>query len=250
MTRPSRSSNGLKWAVAIVSGLALAVVLVVGMNMSATTYTVNDEGDVLADGETIVQGEAPAASGASTGSGDPAFDYAIKKLASMRQESADELRDAGMTIDLPEVASDDNTSEELLGKYQSDLHSVLKIGQTDPAEARRLLVGIVSPDDTDDFNGISKDLIGKYGPEFVPQYGFGGIPDWSDNFYTPMIQGVEANGSAMRYIDASTIANPDIWHQMTFRRDNGEWIVHKIVTVDDPSFISDTFEFNKSIPPR
>ncbi|MFI2837560.1 hypothetical protein [Mycolicibacterium sp. PDY-3] len=239
------SGNALKWAVAIVAGLALAVVLVIGMNMSATTYTVDDGGDVLADGETIV----PSAPAESSMAADSGFDYAIKKLASMRQESAQELRDQGMTVELPEAASDDNTSEELLGKYNADLHSIIKVAQTDRAEARRLLPGIMSPDNTDDYTRYEDEVIGgDYGENFVSVYGFRSVQDWSDNFYTAMVKGVDPNGAAMRYINVDL---PDgVWNQVTFRRDNGEWIVHKMVSNSDPDFITDTFEFNKSIPPR
>lgn len=242
-------SNALKWAVAIVAGLALAVVLVVGMNMSATTYTVNDEGDVLADGETVVAGEPHAAPAASASSGDPAFDYAITTLASMRQESADELRGYGVKIDLPTLNSDDNTSEELLGKFGADLHSIVKVARTDQAEARRLLPGVMSPDNTDDYTRYVKEIIGgNVAPDFVAKYGFHTVTDWSDNFYTNMMPGVEANGSAMRYIKATTPGGLE--NQITFRRDNGEWIVHKIVNQDDDDYTWDTFAFNQSIPPR
>lgn len=51
-------SNALKWAFAIVAGLALAAVLVVGLNMSESTYMVEGDGDVVIDGETL-QSEAP-----------------------------------------------------------------------------------------------------------------------------------------------------------------------------------------------
>ncbi len=241
-SRPN-TSNRKRWLAAGAGGLALGALLYLGTKSTETTYTV--ENNLSPDKGT----EAPVVPGEVQESPvDPEFAYAIETLASMRQESAAELRAQGMTIDLPEVASDDNTSEELLGKYQSDLHSILKIGMTNPDEARRLLVGVISPDNIDDFNGISNDLIGKYGAEFIPTYGFKGVEDWSDNFYTSMIDGVSANGGAMRYISASTIPNADIWHQITFRRDDGEWIIHKMVTADDPSFVTDTIAFNQSIP--
>ena len=47
------STSAFRWAVAIVAGLDLAVVLVIGMNLWSTTYMVTDDGDVLIDGKTL-----------------------------------------------------------------------------------------------------------------------------------------------------------------------------------------------------
>lgn len=238
----SRPNNKKRWLAAGVGGLALGAVLWGGSKFGATTYTV--ENNLSSDKGT----EAPAIPGETQESlVDPEFAYAIETLASMRQESADELREQGMTIVLPEVTSDDNTSEEILGKYNSDLHSIMKVAQTDKVEAERLLIGIMSPENTDDFTRYRDDVInGNYGTDFVSKYGFRSVQDWSDNFYTAMMPGVEPNGNAMRFIKADL---PDgIMNQITFRRDNGEWIIHKMVNPDDNDYVTDTYAFNQSIP--
>lgn len=152
----------------------------------------------------------------------------------MRGESADELRDKGMTIEIAAEQVDTNTSEQLMGKFNADLRSVQKVARSDPHEAEQLLAGVINPDDSDDFNRMKEYLItGAFvnDDNFIPHYGMLSLNDWSDNYRHQVFKEVEASGP-MRNIYVTTGSDdfPEgLENQVTFRLDNSEWVVQKMV---------------------
>ncbi|MGU3653615.1 hypothetical protein [Mycolicibacterium sp. A43C] len=171
-----RENNALRWAFAIVAGLALAVVLVVGLNMSESTYMVDGDGNVVMDGETL-ESETPGSQAVATDAKplDPAttdpdvfknqpyeliLTATVPYLASQRNQSLAEIEDYGRKhpilpgLKTPEqIDSPAETPEGIeaarslqvrLRNYAADVHTVSRVAQTSPAYAQNLALAVTT----------------------------------------------------------------------------------------------------------